>query len=161
MKYLHIDVTVLYLYRYMHNVITCSYSSGNFLQKWNSSLLHEFPVKVISDGGEELVSKSSIGQESQLYDTLISINVLEHVQDAFAYLTNLYTALRPGGLLIWHERYYDDHSVLNGDRFHPVRVKKVIFDHFLSGFNILFNNCSASYDGRKDEKGYYVIAVKK
>ena len=83
------------------------------------------------------------------------------MQDAFHYLTNLYTALRPGGLLIFHERYYEDHLVSKGDRYHPIRIKRVVLDHFLSGFDILFNNCSATYGGRGEDKGYYVIGRKR
>mmetsp|Transcript_19950 Transcript_19950/g.20062 ORF Transcript_19950/g.20062 Transcript_19950/m.20062 type:complete len:99 (+) Transcript_19950:1-297(+) len=94
------------------------------------------------------------------YDTLISINVLEHVQDAFSYMTGLYLSLRKGGLLILHERYYNDRTVLDGDKYHPIRIKRVVLDFFLEGFEIIFNNCSAHYEGRRGEKGYYVVATK-
>ena len=68
--------------------------------------------------------------------------------------------MKIGGLLIFHDRYYDDHTVVGGDHYHPIRIKKVILDIFLSGFTIIYNNCTASYDGRKGEYGYYVIAKK-
>jgi len=150
--------------RYMREVVSCSYKTGDKLLKWTGNAVasdsrrdeyHAFPVTVESNGGE-LLSTGAIKQ----YDTLVSINVLEHVQDAFAYLTGLYLSLRKGGLLIFHERYYDDKSILDGDKYHPVRIKRLVLDIFLRGFEILFNNCSAHYDGRPLEKGYYVIASK-
>ena len=99
-------------------------------------------------------------QDTDAYDTLISVNVLEHVQDAFQYLTGLHLALRRGGLLILHERYYDDATLVDGDEYHPIRVKRAVLDKFLSLFHITFNNCSAAYDGRVGERGYYVTGIK-
>ena len=87
--------------------------------------------------------------------------MLEHVQDAFRYLTSLYLSLRSGGLLIFHERYYDHMTVPDGDLYHPVRVTRPVLDKFLVGFHVLFNNCSANYDNRKNEQGYYLLAIKK
>jgi SAM-dependent methyltransferase len=139
--------------RYMSEVRSCSYRSGTSLVKVDGSGTHSFPVQVISSGGELIISREK-------FDTVISINVLEHVQDAFKYLTGLYKALRTGGLLIFHDRYYGNNEITQGDLYHPVRIKRKVLDHFLSGFDILFNNCSAHYDGRKD-RGYYVLARKR
>ena len=119
---------------------------------------HAFPVNVISTGGESLINADSTKQKQ--YDTLISINVIEHVQDAFQYLTGLYVSLKPGGILIFHDRYYSNAQITDGDIYHPIRIKQKVLDHFLSRFDIIFNNCNADYDGRKDS-GYYVIARKR
>ena len=115
-------------------------------------------MEVISTGGESLISPDKSTQKQ--YDTLISINVIEHVQDAFQYLTGLYVSLKPGGLLIFHDRYYSNLQITDGDIYHPVRIKQKVLDHFLSAFDIIFNNCNADYDGRNDS-GYYVIARKR
>lgn len=142
---------------YMRNVASCSYRSGSSLEVWGGGGgVHPFPVVVNSKGGEVLKR----GSHDRPYDTLISINVLEHVQDAFAYLEGLYRALRRGGVLIFHERFYEGDDVSGGDAYHPVRVRRSVLDVFLAGFTILFNNCAAGYDGRAGERGYYVIAVK-
>ena len=53
-----------------------------------------------------------------------------------------------------------DSEISNGDLYHPIRIKRIILDRFLMVFEILFNNCSADYEGRKGEEGYYVIARK-
>ena len=139
--------------RYMKAVSSCSYRSGDKLVRWDGQGTHTFPVIVQSDGGELL-------SNSTAYDTVISINVLEHVQDAFRYLTGLYQALKPGGVLIFHDRYYEDRAIIDGDQYHPVRIKRQVLDRFLSGFHVVFNNCSANYDNRVGEQGYYVIATK-
>ena len=97
----------------------------------------------------------------QIDFNLIDYNLTLTVsQDAFKYLTGLYMTLKKGGLLIFHDRYYDDKTVVDGDEYHPVRIKRAVLDRFLSGFKILFNNCSATYEGRPNERGYYIIAVK-
>jgi hypothetical protein len=92
---------------------------------------HPFPVTVISSGGE-LLSAQKPGAEVVLYDTLFSINVIEHVQDVFEYLTGLYLALKPHGLLIFHDRYYSHNEITNGDVYHPIRIKKKVGNNSLS-----------------------------
>jgi len=139
---------------YMRDVATCSYRSGR-LEQWSGKTHHPFGVVVRSQGGELLM------QGEAGFDTLISVNVLEHVQDAFAYLSGLHKALRRGGTLVFHERFYSDEAVVMGDAFHPVRVKREVFDTFLGSFDVLFNNCQHDYNGRPGEEGYYVIAIKR
>jgi SAM-dependent methyltransferase len=121
-------------------------------------------VVVRSEGGE-LLARGSDGlakalDPSQQYDTVVSINVLEHVQDAFAYINGMYAVLKPGGYLIFHDRYYDESTIIDGDMYHPVRISRAVLDRFLAGFEIVYNNCNANYAGRKGEQGYYVIARK-
>ena len=141
---------------YVKNVQSCSYRTGR-LETWAgvAPSHHAFPVVVRSSGGELLL------QGAEAYDTLVSINVLEHVQDAFNYLQGLHSALRPGGLLVFHERFYDDAAVVQGDEYHPVRVKRAVIDTFLAAFDVVFNNCQHDYDGRPGEVGYYVVARKR
>jgi hypothetical protein len=80
----------------MNEVTSCSYRDGRTLTRWDGTGLHHFPIVVQSDGGElllqatkqQLRSNSAAADaetsrhqnEFRLYDTLISINVLEHVQ---------------------------------------------------------------------------------
>lgn len=81
----------------MKELQSCSYRTGVSLNRWSGSGQHNFPVYVNGDGGEELGSKGQIrhrGMNSSRvmeYDTLISINVIEHVQNAFDYLTGVVT----------------------------------------------------------------------
>jgi len=113
----------------------------------------------------------------QKYDTILNINVIEHVHDAFLFLSNIYESLRPGGLLIFHERWHENVDYAKctpfGDfHLHPIRVKKAVLDHFLSHFEkpIYFNNnptpemisrASSLCPGDSIETGLYVAAYKK
>jgi len=75
------------------------------------------------------------------FDTIICINVLEHVRDVAAVLRNIKLALRPGGLIIMGERTYDDLNIDNlYDVGHPIRVKSVVLNEFKSGMEILYEN---------------------
>ena len=139
---------------YMSEVSTCSYKEGTKLMKWTGDGHHSFPVNVLAAGGESLPSASQ-------FDTLISINVIEHVQNVFEYLTKLVDVLRPGGLLIFHDRYYHNAQIMDGDVMHPIRIKRRVLDYFLTRFHIIYNNCSAAYGMRAGETGYYVIARKR
>jgi SAM-dependent methyltransferase len=140
--------------RYVQEVSNCAYKTSSKLIRWDGLTYHPFPVEVQSKGGEALLNLN------QTFDTVITMNVLEHVQDAFEYLTGIYRVLRAGGLLIMHERYYDDQTILDGDNYHPIRIKQFVLDKFFSGFHVIFNNCSAAYEGRQKDRGYYVIAIK-
>jgi SAM-dependent methyltransferase len=131
--------------RYMRAVTSCSYRTGDKLQRMDGQGVHPFPVKIQSNGGELLstanagsatgtagsttgasgsstdtttgsTTAGTTGTSGTAYDTVISINVLEHVQDVFQYLTGLYLALKPGGLLIFHDRYYEDRAIIDGDK---------------------------------------------
>ena len=42
------------------------------------------------------------------FDTVIVMNVLVYSRNAFEFLETLYRTLKPGGLLIFHDRYFDD-----------------------------------------------------
>jgi len=141
--------------RYIKEVSSCSYKTLKLAKYGAFKGFHDFEVIIKSEGGEYL-------DHNPVYDTLISINVIEHVQDAFKYFNSLYHALKPNGLLIFHDRYYDDEkSIVGGDHYHPIRIKRIVLDKFLSFFNIIYNNCSSNYDGRKNEFGFYIIARKK
>merc|ERR1711871_996811 len=117
------------------------------------------PVHVIGNGGEKLL------KHKKRYDTLVSINVLEHVENALDYLMGLFNVLKEGGILVFHERYYrtpeEGDLVLGRNLYHPIRVSKRILDLFLSKFEILFENKSPNFGGRKaKEMGYYIVARK-
>uniref|UniRef100_A0A0G4FCD6 EGF-like domain-containing protein n=1 Tax=Chromera velia CCMP2878 TaxID=1169474 RepID=A0A0G4FCD6_9ALVE len=95
-----------------------------------------FPVTVVNAGGEHLVN----ARES--FDTVVLINVIEHVQNGYALLENLYRSLRPGGILIFNDRYYDDMppdywSDLDS-RLHPIRPFRAVYERFFSFFEPIF-----------------------
>lgn len=116
---------------YQASVPNCAYKDGK---------LRGRPVRVVSKGAEEIN-----GVEE--FDTIMLTNVLEHVQDVYAILSRIYTALRPGGILIFHDRWWDTYDYTtpvsptnaNGLRpldhmLHPIRCSRRVFEHFLGRF---------------------------
>ena len=73
------------------------------------------------------------------YDTVVMMNVLVYSQNAFLFLQTLYDMLKPGGLLIFHERWFKDSpksSRCNTAGFFTniLQVSKGLLDHFLTAF---------------------------
>jgi hypothetical protein len=65
---------------YLKTVPTCAFKDGKLRGRM---------VNLVSAGAEKLTL-------FDMYDTIMMINVLEHTQNLFIILTNLYNALRPG-----------------------------------------------------------------
>jgi len=155
---------------YAQNVKTCSYKTGKLEmfedpESWLPSLgkrYHEFPVTVIGKGGELLLSHNI------QYDALVVMNVIEHVQDAFSFLKGLHRVLKPGGLLIFHERFYASppgaDALLGTGILHPIRLTANVFEAFFSQFNTLFKNTQPTTGMRArnlGEQGYFFVGRKK
>lgn len=71
------------------------------------------------------------------FDTVIVMNVLVYAKNAFQYLETVYNSVRPGGLLIFHDRWFDDPAVssrckMAGFLVNILQVRKPLLDHFLS-----------------------------
>lgn len=102
------------------------------------------------------------------FDTILVVNVIEHVFDAFDYLTAVYRALKPGGVLIFGERYFD-HPVLSTEvlaepMLHPIRIQRRLFLHFFRLFQPLYvRDHNSQWASRRalDERGYYVVLKKR
>ncbi len=76
--------------------------------------------------------------------------------------------LKHGGMLIMHERFFEDpiiaDKVLGRNFYHPIRIKKHIFDKFFLNFDIIYENYKeiAAYKARNaEEHGFWIIAKKK
>ncbi len=73
----------------------------------------------------------------EAFDTVVMSDVLEHVRDALLVLTNAYRALRPGGILVFGERYFANSTqdemlkLLKAPHLHPVRVGHALLAHFV------------------------------
>ncbi len=146
------------------NINGCSYKSGQLLNL-NTTL--------ISRTTEEI--KDSLATHG--YDTLIHMNVLVYVRDAFVYLETLYRVLKPGGLLLFHERWFENSVVSStcktaGFDINIVQVSRKVLDHFLSFFERepFFSEEQTKYmisrskewcQWRDDELGYFAVVRKK
>eukprot|EP01039_Chlorochromonas_danica_P000649 gene649-704_t len=112
-----------------------------------------------------------------LYDTVILMNVIVYAQNALKILETIYSALKPNGLLIFHDRYFDNwiHSSkckTAGFIVNIQQVSQTVLQHFLdSAFSRepFFNTnqtkeqIERSRDWCKwsdDEKAYFVIVRK-
>ena len=140
---------------YLTDVPGCSYKNGTLMGK---------KIRMLNYGAEKLVNDEYFGK----FDTLLSINVIDHVWDAYQFLTNLYEALKPGGILIFHDRYSSTPLSLNpalghGNLYHPIRVSRKVYDRFFERFDEIY-----MYDGQTEiqrangygEVGYYFIGRK-
>lgn len=76
-----------------------------------------------------------------VFDTIVCINVLEHVMDAFLVLDNLKRSLKAGGTIVFGERAYPDFDPhFTFDAGHPIHVKGKVLDDFKSNFNVIYSN---------------------
>ena len=113
---------------------------------------------------------------SRRFDTVIMTNVMVFAQDALALLTTLHTALKIGGLLIFHERWFDNHAKSShcktaGFQVQIVQANKSLLDHFLSAFSsapwVSTNQTegqlerSVNWCRKKDDERGYFAAVRK
>merc|ERR1712032_568044 len=110
------------------------------------------------------------------FDTAMLVNVLEHVLNGPAILRNLYNCIKPGGILIFSDRWYDmaplplaaeKSHIFNeqlNNLFHPIRMKQAIFDQLLSGFDVIRevrDSDIPSFAGHPNERGTVFIGRKK
>lgn len=104
------------------------------------------------------------------FDTVLVVNTLEHVLDGFDFLTSIYKTIRPGGTLIFAERFFEDPDsagsmVLGPAKLHPVRVRKNVLQNFLRHFDTQFISDFLTAESSKRvggaEKGYYFVGKKK
>ena len=78
---------------------------------------------------------------SEAFDTIICINVLEHVMDAILVLNNIHRALKTGGTLIFGERSWDDFDPLElFDVGHPIRLRTTTLQQFREKFIIMYRH---------------------
>jgi SAM-dependent methyltransferase len=138
------------LFNYMRNSPLSPYKDGTFLNT---------KTYFVAAGAEAPI----FGSNS--FDTVLMINVLEHVQNAFVVLENLWRMVKPGGTLIFNDRWVEKWTFewLDDAKLHPIRIRKVVIDHFLAHFEILFrdDNGTQEMKQRGGEHGVYFIGKKK
>jgi SAM-dependent methyltransferase len=120
--------------------IQTSYVSGSLEVNGYDSI----PTKLVSKLGEEAVKPSA-------YDTVILVNTLEHCLNAVQVLTNVYSALKPGGILIFAESFAREMDLLQSDPCHPIQLQRSFLmdylDTYFQGDALLQPRTGASVDG--------------
>lgn len=114
------------------------------------NLLKGIKASLLSLPLEELPDKS--------YDTVICINVMEHVKNADGCIKKLNAAVRQGGTLIFHERSWDEYDPkILYDVGHPIRILEADI------YNLLLNYQPTHHDVERYECGHihYFIGIKK
>ena len=92
------------------------------------------------------------------YDTVIMVNTIEHCSDAVAIMHNIYTALKPGGYLVFAEEYVDEGQLQVSDQCHPLRVTKKFYDFY---FRKYFNNSVLLYKDKAMQWKTVVVIARK
>ena len=123
--------------------------------RFRSGTLDGHQVQLIESGGEDLDFEAA-------FDTVIMMNVLEHCRHGLRVLQNMHDALKPGGLLIFSERSYDQHwaslweskeKLPFWDVGHPISLRRATFDMLLAHYTPL-------HELNDPEDGYYFIGIK-
>lgn len=148
----------------------CAYRGGR---------LRGYPLTIVPESIEVLMKKRRhLRQQPQhetsaitpeFYEAVISINVVEHVSDALEYFRGLYDLLASDGLIIFHERWYDnppqgDCVLGSAENLHPIRITRWIIDQFLSQFEsiyVSFNRTRRQAVSPCFEQGIYFIGRKR
>lgn len=140
---------------YILHVANCTYRDGTLRGK---------KVNVLSFGGEKLEDE----KYKDAFDTILAVNVIEHVWDAYKFLNNIYNSLKQGGILIYHDRFYPtpgygDGVLGAGNWFHPIRLTRTVYEQFFKNFDTIymFDGQTIEQMNRKlGEVGFYFIGIK-
>lgn len=154
----------------------CSYEAGNLTvrpqRKSTVDRETSWPTHLI----ESTVEDFGRAARGQVFDTVISMNVLVYAQNATAFLQTLHDSLRQGGLLLFHDRWFDSPAVsskckMSGFLTNVLQVRRPLLDHFLSHYRWKYystnQTAGQAYRSRDwcprndNERGYFVGGIKK
>ena len=136
---------------YIRRVKHCSYKNGS--------------LKGFSSISTTIVSAPSEDMNIYLnaFDTILMINVLEHVQNAFQILQNIYNSLRPNGILIFGERWWDymfKTEKYDGHVLHPIHIKYYVWKWFTDHFEPIYDARNHRSYSKYGHNGSYFIGRK-
>ena len=137
---------------YMTQVKECSYKNGTLIG------FDHIPTTILGLKSEEMYSFPNT------FDTILMINVLEHTQNAYQILQNLYNALKINGILIFAERWWDhlyEEKSYQIDTLHPIRIKFYVWKWFTDHFIALYDARNHESFLKHGYNGSYFIGRKK
>jgi hypothetical protein len=80
---------------YLTKTARCSYKTGQLAKFPDGSGFWPYPVATTNT------------MPTTQYDTVIAFNVITHVQNGYEWLEGLYRTIKPGGLLMFSDYYFD------------------------------------------------------
>ena len=136
---------------YRKTVHACRYKDGSL------GMIPKERVQILPIPAEQLDT------QAKQYDTILLLNFVEHVMDAFHNYKTAFDALREGGLVIFHERYwpgYNGKESKNLREFdlHPIRLSGRFAHWLATEFDLLYEK---EQDERWGNLGYYWIGRKR
>ncbi|CAF0945751.1 unnamed protein product [Adineta ricciae] len=137
---------------YIKRVKYCSYKNGSLIG------FSSIPTTIVSAPSEDM------NIYLNAFDTILMINVLEHVQNAFQILQNLYNSLRPNGILIFGERWWDymfNTEKYGGDVLHPIHIKYYVWKWFTDHFEPIYDARNHQSYSKYGHNGSYFIGRKR
>ena len=170
-----------------YNAMTYNSSVEAFAKHfWGEDVLQQKELSFIppppsSNKNVDIVDDNN-GKEGEFeyqYDTVIVMNVLVYSRNAFQFLETIYRTLKPGGLLLFHDRYFDNIEQsstckMSGFITHMIQVRSNFIEYFLSSefFEQLpYKNTTQNEHQKRrnrewcpnldDEKGTFVALRKK
>jgi SAM-dependent methyltransferase len=96
-----------------------------------------FGHKLLGKGVLNIKDLGYVPEGVELYDTVIVMNVMVYSRNAFEFLETLYRTLKPGGLLFFHDRFFDNlesssNCKMAGFLTHMIQVRGEFIEYFLS-----------------------------
>lgn len=164
------------IYKYQR-IAASSYASGSLhVPKRKTDEHHGTYPTVLSNLTVEAFGK--LPENDGKFDTVVMMNVLVYAKNALEFLQTLHKTLRPGGTLVFHDRWFNDpvHSSkckFAGFAMHIIQVRKELLDYFLeSSFTPHPFVSTEQTEGqvarsrdwckwKDDEMGYWAIVKKK
>lgn len=138
-------------FHYINHVQKCFYKNGDF---------NGLPTTLLSMPAEEI-------NNGTMFDTLVMINVIEHVYDGLSILNSAINLIKDGGLFIWHERIWDAYRGKANSpedrefKLHPIRIKSVIAKQVMSAFDEIYVTWDTAELRRLKNQGVYFIGRKR
>lgn len=152
---------------YLH-VGGCPFSSGQLIVKDRV-----LPTRLLNITVEKY---GKIVPSTEKYDTVIIMNIIVYAMDAFQIMETIHKVLKPNGLLIFHDRWFDDPQrsskcKTSGFTVNVLQVSKPLLDHFLSFYSrepFFSTNQTKEQHGRSwgwclgqdNEQGFWVAGRK-
>jgi len=141
---------------YVAKVKNCAYSSGRLAKYPHGSGFWHFPLE----------TTKNMPTHTE-FDTVLSFNVITHVENGYTWLEDLYKTVKSGGLLLFSDYWYDgtheNFWFVPDAYYHPVRPFRKVYDYFFTRFDLVYEHVEKVPNrpsGLTDHVGYWILRKK-